>query len=179
MTGRIRFICLFVFILVSIGTIVGCHDPCACDSITLFGDCCPPPRPCSAGEVRCEGECIPGVVCCYDLFNGGFIGACPESQSYCCPAGDCTTNFISCPDVTECPENKPQFCGPFCIQEDDFCCNEGETNIEPIWCANFTYPFCCNEQEDCTRSEECCIDPEGPNCGPPLDFGPTPAPFNF
>jgi len=171
MVGRIRFIYLLFIILISFGTIGGCGDPCACEGIRIFGDCCPPPPPCNAGEIRCGGECVPGVECCDNVYISGDIPiACPQSKPFCCPDGDCASDFVSCPDITECPEHFPQFCGPFCIAEDDACCNEGRTDIEPIFCGGFVQ-ICCPDGT-CRATIECCG--QSSDCGFLPDFGPPP-----
>ncbi len=159
MAVRIRFIYLLFIILISFGTIVGCHDPCACEGIRLFGvTCCPPPdSPCDLGEKLCVGVCIPFEVdCCFDLFNDEFVGPCTLSEPFCCDAGNCASDLASCPDVIDCPEHHPQPCGPFCILEGDACCNEGRIDIDPIFCPD----FCCNDEGECRVKEECCGDPD-------------------
>jgi hypothetical protein len=178
MAVRIRFIYLLIIILISFGTMLGCDQGFCGGRIQPFG--CPPDPlpPCNKGEVRCRGECVPGVECCFDQNFHEFVDACLESKPYCCPAGECASDFISCPDVTECPEDEPQLCGPFCIGESDDCCNGGRTDIEPIFCTIGTKPVCCTDGSGkCAATEECCG--EGFSCGVPPDFGPPPASFDF
>lgn len=152
MAVRIRFIFMFVIILISFGTIVGCGEA-DCEGFKVIGAC--GVLQCDQGERLCEGECLPfGVDCCVDSL-GEFVGACTEEEPVCCPAGFCTSDFDLCTDVTECPGDDPQLCGPICISEDDTCCHEGVTDFLscpfflPICCPLDTFPRCAESIEEC------------------------------
>ena len=144
-----------------------CNGECISNKV----DCCKKdftlpeiePFPCPIDKPKCcDGECIPSEVgCCLDtLFN--FVGPCTESEPLCCPDGSCISDRNLCPDVTECPENLPQFCGPQCTFEDWICCEDRE-GIEsltcppskPICCPLETFPKCAETFEDCCQGTGC------------------------
>jgi len=158
MAVRIRYIFMFVIILISFGTIVGCGED-DCEGIKIIGACLVPQ--CDQSERLCEGECVPfGVDCCFDSFSE-FVGACTEEEPVCCPAGFCTSDFDLCPDVVNCREGS-QPCGPNCILTSEICCHEGvDVNFHscpeslPICCPLDTVPLCGTSFDECCNGTGC------------------------
>jgi len=137
---------------------------CNGECISIGVNCCSPfsdpsvETICSLDKpICCDGECIPiGVDCCTTNF-GGDLGACTESEPKCCFGGICVPEEDSCPDVTECPENLPQPCGPLCIEENRTCCTDFHVCPEslPICCPSGTFPFCVTSPDECCDGTGC------------------------
>jgi len=161
MAVRIGFICLFVIILISFGTMLGCEECCGCGG-SGFCICSPCGAVCGSGGHACGGKCIPNEsFCCRDVL-GVAGGVCDNDEPFCCPSGTCSSDLNSCPDVSICLKFSEKSCGPICIDENETCCNEGvDTDFlscpeaSPICCPLDTFPKCVNSPDECCDGTGC------------------------